>query len=177
MVWYNKVKQESNTALSAKSEFKGVSLSMNSIWSDYKEELIEKEYLEAEEIFIAVFSEAYKHTTQNAKLFTDLYNWYTCGIEDGMYQFFEFEYRTVDSLSDLGKVIQKYLGVIAYGCFQKCVTELMPLVYSDSPDSAAIDEISESMNVYFKENEKALLHGIKNYLLEEGDKIAEEIGW
>jgi len=53
----------------------------------------------------------------------------------------------------------------------------MPLVYSDSPDSAAIDEISESMDAFFTKNEKALLHGIKIYLLEEGDKIAAEIGW
>ena len=150
---------------------------MNSIWNDYKEDLLEKEYLDAEEIFIAVFSETYRHTSSNAKLFTDLYNWYTCGIEDGMYQFFEFEYRTIDSLSDLGRVIKTYLGDSAYDCFQKCITTLMPLVYSDSPDSAAIDEISESMDAFFTKNEKALLHGIKIYLLEEGDKIAAEIGW
>ena len=61
---------------------------MSSIWCDYKEDLIEKEYLDAEEIFIAVFSETYKHTTPNAKLFTDLYNWYTCGIEDGICRLF-----------------------------------------------------------------------------------------
>ena len=150
---------------------------MSSIWCDYKEDLIEKEYLDAEEIFIAVFSETYQHTTPNAKLFTDLYNWYTCGIEDGMFQFFEFEYRTIDSLSDLGRVIKTYLGDSAYDCFQKCITTLMPLVYSDSPDSDAIDEISQSIDEYFQENEESLLHGIKNYLLEEGDKIAEEIGW
>ncbi|WP_295106265.1 hypothetical protein [Ruminococcus sp.] len=94
-----------------------------------------------------------------------------------MYQFFEFEYRTIDSLSDLGRVVKTYLGDSAYDCFQKCITTLMPLVYSDSPDSAAIDEISESMDAFFTKNEKALLHGIKIYLLEEGDKIAAEIGW
>ena len=53
----------------------------------------------------------------------------------------------------------------------------MPLVYSDSPDSDAIDEISQSIDEYFQENQESLLHGIKNYLLEFGDMIAEEIGW
>jgi hypothetical protein len=94
-----------------------------------------------------------------------------------MFQFFEFEDRTIDSLSDLDRVIKTYLGDSAYDCFQKCITTLMPLVYSDSPDSDAIDEISQSIDEYFQENEESLLHGIKNYLLEEGDKIAEEIGW
>ena len=150
---------------------------MNSIWSEMKTDLLNKEYLDAEDIFLMVLSETYRYSTPNAKLFTDLYNWYSCGIEDGMYQFFEFEHRTTDSLSDLGKVIKKYLGDSAYDCFQKSITTLMPLVYSDSLDSDAIDEISESMDAFFKENEKKLLRGIKNYLLEEGDKIAEEIGW
>lgn len=150
---------------------------MGSIWSDYKEDLIAKEGLDAEAIFIAVMSETWKHDTTNAKLFTDLYNWYTCGIEDGMFQFFEFEYRTAASLKGLGNIIKKYLGESAFDIFQKCILQLMPLVNSDTPDSAAIDEISESMEAYFKKNEFALLAGIKNYLLEEGDKIALEIGW
>jgi len=94
-----------------------------------------------------------------------------------MYQFFEFEYRTVESLTDLGVVIKRYLGESAYDIFQKCLTELMPLVYDDTPDSDAIDEISEAMDTYFKENERDLLSGIKRYLIEEGDKIAQEIGW
>lgn len=54
---------------------------------------------------------------------------------------------------------------------------VMPLVYSDSPDTSAIDETSRSIDVYIQENEESLLHGIKNYLLEAGDMIAEEIGW
>ena len=53
----------------------------------------------------------------------------------------------------------------------------MPLVYDDTPDSDTIDEISEAMDTYFKENERDLLSGIKRYLIEEGDKIAQEIGW
>lgn len=150
---------------------------MNSIWSKYKEDLVDKEYLDAEEIFLKVMSESCRRNTPNSKLFTDLYNWYKCGIEDGMFQFFEFEHRTIDSMTDLGKVIKKYLGDGAYDCFQKCITHLMPLIYSDLPDNTAIDKMSESVEIYFKANENSLLHGIKNYLLEEGDKIAEEIGW
>lgn len=150
---------------------------MNSIWSDYKKDLLGSEGLEAEAIFISLMGETWRHNTPNAKLFTDLYNWYTCGIGDGMYQFFEFEYRTIESLSNLEIVIRKYLGDKAYDCFQKCVTQLMPLVYSETPDSTAIDEMSESIDAFFTENEMELLLGIKNYLLAEGDKIAEEIGW
>ena len=150
---------------------------MGSIWSDYKEDLISKEGLDAEAIFLAVMSETWKHDATNAKLFTDLYNWYTCGIEDGMYQFFEFEYRTAESLKGLGSIIKKYLDESAFSIFQRCISQLMPLVNSDTPDSSAIDEISESMDAYFKENEFDLLNGIKKYLLAEGDKIAEEIGW
>lgn len=154
---------------------------MNSIWSDYKEDLLGSEGLEAEQIFLSLMGETWRHNTPNAKLFTDLYNWYTCGIEDGMYQFFEFEYRTIESLSDLEHVIKKYLGDKAYDCFQKCVTQLMPLVYSETPDATAIndaiDEMCVSIDAFFTENEMELLHGIKNYLLAEGDKIAEEIGW
>ena len=150
---------------------------MNTIWSEMKTDLLNKEYLDAEDIFLMVLSETYRYSTPNAKLFTDLYNWYSCGIEDGMYQFFEFEYRTVESLTDLGVVIKRYLGESAYDIFQKCLTELMPLVYDDTPDSDAIDEISEAMDFYFKENERDLLSGIKRYLIEEGDKIAQEIGW
>ncbi|WP_295084327.1 hypothetical protein [Ruminococcus sp.] len=150
---------------------------MGSIWNDYKEDLISKEGLDAEAIFLAVMSETWKHDTTNAKLFTDLYNWYTCGIEDGMYQFFEFEYRTAESLKGLGSIIKKYMDESAFSIFQRCISQLMPLVNSDTPDSSAIDEISESMDAYFKENEFDLLNGIKKYLLAEGDKIAEEIGW
>ena len=150
---------------------------MGSIWNDYKEDLISKEGLDAEAIFLAVMSETWKHNTTNAKLFTDLYNWYTCGIEDGMYQFFEFEYRTAESLKGLGSIIKKYLDESAFSIFQRCISQLMPLVNSDTPDSSAIDEISVSMDAYFKENEFDLLNGIKKYLLAEGDKIAEEIGW
>ena len=149
---------------------------MGSVWDDYKAALAGKEYLDAEEIIMKVFSEACRSSTPHAKLFTDLYNWYTCGIEDGMFQFFEFESRTAESLADLGKVIGQYLGGSAYDCFQRCITELMPLVYSDSPDGDAIDRVSEEMDAFFKANEKAFLHGIKEYLLEEGDQIAEEIG-
>jgi len=83
---------------------------MNSIWSNMKTDLLNKEYLDAKDIFLKVLSETYRYSTPNAKLFTDLYNWYSCGIEDGMYQFFEFEYRTVESLTDLGVVIKRYLG-------------------------------------------------------------------
>ena len=150
---------------------------MGSIWNDYKEDLISKEGLDAEAIFLAVMSETWKHDATNAKLFTDLYNWYTCGIEDGMYQFFEFEYRTAESLKGLGSIIKKYLDESAFSIFQRCISQLMPIVNSDTPDSSAIDEISESMDAYFKENEFDLLNGIKKYLLAEGDKIAEEIGW
>ena len=122
-------------------------------------------------------SETWKHDATNAKLFTDLYNWYTCGIEDGMYQFFEFEYRTAESLKGLGSIIKKYLDESAFSIFQRCISQLMPLLNSDTPDSSAIDEISESMDAYFKENEFDLLNVIKKYLLAEGDKVAEEIGW
>ena len=147
------------------------------IWDDYKEDLAEREGLAAEEIFIALFGEAWEHDTPNAKLFTDLYNWYTCGIEDGMFQFFEFETRTAESLRGLGAVIEKYFPAEAYAVFQRCITELMPLVYADEPDDDAIDALSLEIDAYFKANETELLHSIKEYLLAEGDSIAEEIGW
>ena len=147
------------------------------IWDDYKEDLTEREGPAAEEIFITLFGEAWQHDTPNAKLFTDLYNWYTSGAEDGMYQFFEFEPRTEESLAELGAVIEKYFPAEAYAVFQRSVNELMPLVYADEPDDEAIDALSVEIDDYFNEHQTELLHSIKEYLLAEGDSIAEEIGW
>lgn len=151
---------------------------MNSRWSDLKEKLAnsEREY-DLEMIFCEIMGETCRHKSRNASIFTDLYNWYCCGIEDGMYQFFEIEKRQADSMADLGFVIHKYLGENSYDCFQKCITKLMPLVYDKNHDSNTINEISDSIDGFFADNRMDILIGIKNYLLKEGDKIAEEMDW